>query len=65
MTETQRAAAELTTRRRSPQRRHGQRLQVEQLGGRRELLGQDEVAEGHGQHGLAAQPLVADHLEVE
>mmetsp|Transcript_20226 Transcript_20226/g.41320 ORF Transcript_20226/g.41320 Transcript_20226/m.41320 type:complete len:682 (-) Transcript_20226:1713-3758(-) len=42
------------------QRRDGQRAQVEQLGVRRVLLGQDEVAEGDGQRGLRAQPGVGD-----
>ena len=46
----------------SPQRRHGQGLQIQQLGGRRDLFRQDEVAEGDGQHRLAPQPLVAHHL---
>lgn len=44
-----------------PQRRHGQRLQVEQLGGQRVLLGQNEVAEGDRQLGLGGDPPVADH----
>ena len=50
------------TRTRAPERRDGQRLQVEQLRGGGVLLGQDEVAEGDGQHRLAAQPLVAHNL---
>ena len=35
-----------------------ERLEVEQLRGRRELLREDEVAEGDGQLGLRGQPLV-------
>lgn len=47
----------------SPECGDGQGLQVQQLRGRRVLLGQDEVAEGHRQHRLAAQPLVRHHLQ--
>ena len=41
----------------------GQRLQVEQLGGRRELLGQQQVAEGDGQLGVGGEPAVADEAD--
>lgn len=43
---------------RVPQRGDGQRLQVQQLGGGRVLLRQDQVAERHGENRLARQPLV-------
>lgn len=49
---------------RAPERGDGQGLQVQQLGGRRVLLREDEVPEGHRQHRLAPQPLVAHHLYI-
>ena len=47
-----------------PEGRDGERLQVQQLSGWRVLFRQDEVAEGDGQHCLARQPLVRDHLQL-
>ena len=41
-----------------------QRLQVEQLGVRRVLLGQDELAEGDGQRRLGGEPPVAHQVGV-
>ena len=38
------------------ERGHGEGLEVQELGGGRELLWEDEVAEGNGQHRLALQP---------
>eukprot|EP00964_Phaeocystis_antarctica_P030407 scaffold17176_cov70-Phaeocystis_antarctica.AAC.1 len=50
-------------RRARPQRRDGQRTQVEQLRVRRVLLGQNEVAEGDGKRGLGAEPAVGDDAD--
>ena len=41
----------------------GERLQVQQLRGWRELLREDEVAERHRQLRLRAEPLVRDHSD--
>ena len=45
------------------ERGDGQRAQVEQLGVRRVLLWQDEVAEGDGQRRLGAEPRVGDDAD--
>ena len=42
---------------------HGQGLEVEQLGWRRILLREDEVAEADRQHGLARDPAVRDDAD--
>mmetsp|Transcript_1476 Transcript_1476/g.4619 ORF Transcript_1476/g.4619 Transcript_1476/m.4619 type:complete len:239 (+) Transcript_1476:2210-2926(+) len=43
------------------ERTHRQRLQVEQLGGRRVLGGQQQRSEGDWQHTLGAEPAVGEH----